>query len=71
MVITQALLATPIITARTHRAIEKPWQEYGAALCVDGAARSRYPNASGDRAPLCPDSRVGRLVRTGRVRALV
>src|SRR5215472_3787430 len=41
MVITQALLATPIITARTHRAIEKPWQEYCAALCVDGAARSR------------------------------
>jgi len=41
MVIAQALLATPIITALTHRAIEEPWQEYGGALRVDGATRSR------------------------------
>jgi tungstate transport system permease protein len=41
MVIAQALLATPIITALTHRAIEEPWDEYGGALLVDGATRSR------------------------------
>jgi tungstate transport system permease protein len=41
MVIAQALLATPIITALTHRAVEEPWQEYGGALRVDGATRSR------------------------------
>ena len=41
MVIAQALLATPIIIALAHRAIEEPWQEYGGALRVDGATRSR------------------------------
>ena len=41
MVIAQALLATPIITALAHRAIEEPWREYGGALRVDGATRSR------------------------------
>jgi tungstate transport system permease protein len=41
MVIAQVLLATPIITALTHRAIEEPWQEYGGALRVDGATRLR------------------------------
>jgi len=41
MVIAQVLLATPIITALTHRAIEAPWHEYGGALRVDGATRSR------------------------------
>src|SRR5262249_50692214 len=41
MVIAQALLAAPIITALTPRAIEEPWQEYGGALRVDGATRSR------------------------------
>lgn len=41
MVIAQALLAAPIITALTHRAIEEVWQEYGGALRVDGATRSR------------------------------
>ena len=41
MVIAQALLATPIITALTHRAIEEPWQEYGGALRVEGASRLR------------------------------
>jgi tungstate transport system permease protein len=41
MVIAQALLATPIITALAHRAIEESWQEYGGALRVDGATRFR------------------------------
>jgi tungstate transport system permease protein len=41
MVIAQALLATPIITALAHRAIEEPWQEYGGALRVDGATQFR------------------------------
>jgi tungstate transport system permease protein len=41
MVIAQALLATPIITALAHRAIESPWREYGGALRVDGATRLR------------------------------
>jgi tungstate transport system permease protein len=41
MVIAQALLATPIVTALAHRAIEEPWQEYGGALRVDGASRLR------------------------------
>ena len=41
MIIAQALLATPIITALTHRAIEEPWQEYGGALRVEGASRLR------------------------------
>lgn len=41
MVIAQAVLATPIITALVHRAIEEPWREYGGALRVDGATRLR------------------------------
>jgi tungstate transport system permease protein len=41
MVIAQALLATPIITALAHRAIEDPWREYGGALRVDGATQLR------------------------------
>jgi len=41
MVIAQALLATPIITALAHRAIEEPWREYGGALRVDGTTWSR------------------------------
>ena len=41
MVIAQTLLAAPIITALTHRAIEEPWQEYGGALRVEGASRLR------------------------------
>jgi tungstate transport system permease protein len=39
MVLAQAVLATPIITALVHRAVEGPWQEYGAALLVDGSTR--------------------------------
>jgi tungstate transport system permease protein len=41
MVLAQAVLATPIITALVHRAVEEPWQEYGDALRVDGATRLR------------------------------
>jgi tungstate transport system permease protein len=41
MIIAQTILATPIITAVVHRAIEEPWHEYGGALRVDGATRSR------------------------------
>ena len=41
MVLAQTILATPIITALAHRAIEAPWQEYGGALRVDGATRLR------------------------------
>jgi len=41
MVVAQALLATPIITALTHRAVEEPWHEYGDALRVEGASRPR------------------------------
>jgi len=41
MVAAQTVLATPIITALVHRAIEEPWQEYGAALRVDGATPLR------------------------------
>ena len=37
----QTVLATPIITALVHRAIEEPWQEYGGALRVDGATPFR------------------------------
>jgi tungstate transport system permease protein len=39
MVLAQAVLATPIITALVHRAVEGPWQEYGAPLRVDGSTR--------------------------------
>ena len=41
MVAAQTVLATPIITALVHRAIEEPWQEYGGALRVDGATPFR------------------------------
>jgi tungstate transport system permease protein len=41
MVLAQAVLATPIIMALVHRAIEEPWQEYAGALRVDGATRLR------------------------------
>jgi tungstate transport system permease protein len=41
MVLAQTVLATPIITASVHRAVEEPWQEYGGALRVDGAGRLR------------------------------
>jgi tungstate transport system permease protein len=41
MVVAQGVLATPIITALTHRAVEEPWHEYGGALRVEGASRLR------------------------------
>jgi len=41
MILAQTVLATPIITALVHRAVEEPWQEYGGALRVDGAGRLR------------------------------
>jgi tungstate transport system permease protein len=41
MVLAQAVLATPIIGALAHRAVQGPWTEYGDALRVDGASRLR------------------------------
>lgn len=39
MVIAQAILATPIITALVHRASERAWARYGDELTSDGATR--------------------------------
>jgi len=39
MVIAQAVLATPIITALIHRASERAWARYGDHLISDGASR--------------------------------
>ena len=41
MILAQATLATPIIGALAHRAMQGPWREYGDALRVDGASRPR------------------------------
>ena len=41
MVMAQFLLATPIVTAFVHRAVETAWDQYGGALMVDGASRWR------------------------------
>jgi tungstate transport system permease protein len=41
MALAQGILATPIVAALVHRAVEAPWQEYGGALLVDGASRLR------------------------------
>jgi tungstate transport system permease protein len=41
MVIAQALLATPIITALVHRASERAWARYGDELISDGASRAQ------------------------------
>ena len=41
MVIAQALLALPIVTALAHRAAEELWAEYGDALLVFGASKYR------------------------------
>jgi tungstate transport system permease protein len=41
MVLAQFILATPIVTAFVHRAIETAWTQYGGALMVDGASRLR------------------------------
>ncbi|SDO75075.1 ABC transporter permease [Afipia sp. GAS231] len=39
MIIAQAALATPIITALVHRASERAWARYGDELTCDGASR--------------------------------
>jgi tungstate transport system permease protein len=39
MVIAQAILAIPIITALVHRASERAWARYGDELVSDGASR--------------------------------
>jgi tungstate transport system permease protein len=41
MVLAQFILATPIVTALVHRAVESAWGQYGGALMVDGASRLR------------------------------
>ena len=41
MIAAQTVLATPIIAALTHRALEGPWRDYGGALLIDGASRLR------------------------------
>jgi tungstate transport system permease protein len=41
MILAQATLATPIIGALAHRAMQGPWREYGDALRVDGASGPR------------------------------
>lgn len=41
MTIAQALLATPIVAALTHRVLEQRWAEYGPPLRVFGATRRR------------------------------
>lgn len=41
MVIAQTVLATPIIAALAHRALEQRWAEYGPPLRVLGATRLR------------------------------
>lgn len=41
MVIAQAVLALPIVTALSHRAADDLWAEYGDALLVFGASKSR------------------------------
>jgi tungstate transport system permease protein len=41
MVIAQAILVAPIVTALVQRAISEPWTTYGDALLVDGTSRLR------------------------------
>lgn len=41
MVVAQAALAAPIVTALVHRLCEGLWAEYGDALRADGASRPR------------------------------
>jgi tungstate transport system permease protein len=41
MVLAQALLALPIVTALVHEATAEVWAEYGAAFEVDGSTRLR------------------------------
>ncbi|MBV8188180.1 MAG: ABC transporter permease [Alphaproteobacteria bacterium] len=41
MVAAQTILATPIVAALVHRAMNGLWTDYGGALLVDGATRLR------------------------------
>jgi tungstate transport system permease protein len=41
MTLAQTILATPIVMALIHRAVEEVWGQYGGALMVDGATRLR------------------------------
>jgi tungstate transport system permease protein len=41
MIVAQTLLALPIVVALTHRVTAAIWADYGDALTVDGASRSR------------------------------
>jgi tungstate transport system permease protein len=41
MILAQIILLTPIVVALTHRFAELLWEQYGAALMVDGASMSR------------------------------
>jgi tungstate transport system permease protein len=41
MVIAQFLLALPIVTALSHRAMESVWRDYGDDLLVSGASRGQ------------------------------
>ena len=41
MVLAQFVLATPIVTALVHRAMERIWAEFGPPLQIDGAGRLR------------------------------
>jgi tungstate transport system permease protein len=41
MVIAQAILATPIMTALVHRASERAWARYSDELICDGASRAQ------------------------------
>jgi tungstate transport system permease protein len=41
MVLAQAILATPIVAALAHRALEARWAEYGRAFQASGATRLR------------------------------
>ena len=41
MIIAQAVLGFPIVTALAHRSLDGLWREYGDALRADGASRPR------------------------------
>lgn len=41
MVVAQAILGVPIVTALVHRGAEALWRDYGDALVTDGASRPR------------------------------
>jgi tungstate transport system permease protein len=41
MIVAQVVLATPIVVALVHRATTVLWSQYGDALRVDGASKSR------------------------------